>query len=184
MEPAYPAAMLRVTSLALLLPLVAAACGNDDAVDPNASKGWRAASTAMAGSDSKWNAEKQPDGTLSADISCPSGGSYHVDGSYTSNQDFSVTVTFDACKSDDVVIAGELALEASIDTDASGSRMHIDYTGSLHFSGAAVVASCDIDMVADLAVTGGSDQVDVDASFHGHVCGYSADAVVDASAHG
>jgi len=58
--------------------------------------------------------------------------------------------------------------------------VHVDYQGELTFTGEAE-GSCEIDMVIDVEAQGGNDP-SAHVSVHGEICGYSADAVVDASA--
>lgn len=169
-------------TLAILLP----ACADDDPVDGDVSRGWRATNMAIGNQSSQWMAEADVDGNLSGELACPSSGHYAIEGSIAGENEFDVSVTFEGCSAEGVTISGKLALHAEVEVTDTSSRVHMDYQGELEWSGEAE-GSCEIDMVADVAVkvSGGNDpSAEVDASFHGHVCGYSADAVVEASAHG
>jgi hypothetical protein len=165
-------------TLAILLP----ACA-DDEVDGDVSRGWRATSLAIGNQTSQWQAQADADGTLTGELTCPSSGHYTIEGSITDENHFDVSVGFEGCTADGVTISGHLALHADVTVTDNSSRVHVDYEGELEWSGAAE-GSCDVDMVADVAVSVSGNDASVDASFHGHVCGYSADAVVDASTHG
>ncbi|MBC8071348.1 MAG: hypothetical protein IAG13_23685 [Deltaproteobacteria bacterium] len=165
---------------AFLLP----ACADDDP-DPDAVAGWRAASTALGSQGAQWKAEADADGELDTDLVCPSGGQYVVEGNIADANEFDVSVTFEGCNADGVLISGHLSMHAEVELTENSSRVHVDYQGELSFTGEAE-ATCEIDVVADVVVetTGGNDpSAHVEASFHGEICGYSAAAVVDAS-HG
>lgn len=165
-------------TLAILLP----ACA-DDEVDGDVAKGWRATNLAIGGKTGEWQAQAEADGSLSGELTCPSSGKYSIEGSITDSNTFDVSIDFDGCSADGVTISGHLAMHAEVAVTDNSSRVHVDYQGELEWSGAAE-GSCEIDMVADVAVAVSGNDAKVDASFHGEVCGYSADAVVDASAHG
>lgn len=165
-------------TLAILLP----ACA-DDEVDGDVAKGWRATNLAIGGKTSEWKAQADVDGTLAGELTCPSSGKYSIEGSIADENTFDVSIDFEGCSADGVTISGHLAMHAEVAVTDNSSRVHLDYEGELEWSGDAE-GSCEIDMVADVAVAVSGNDAKVDASFHGHVCGYSADAVVDASAHG
>jgi len=168
-------------TLAILLP----ACA-DDEVDGDVSRGWRATNLAIGNQGPMWMAKADAEGNFDGELDCPSGGSYTIEGSIAGENEFGVSVAFAGCNAEGVIISGKLALHAEIEVTESSSRVHVDYQGELTWSGEAE-GSCEIDMVADVAVEvsgGNNPTAEVDASFHGHVCGYSADAVVEASSHG
>jgi hypothetical protein len=162
---------------AFLLP----ACADDDP-DPDAVAGWRAASTALGSQGAQWQGEADADGKLDTNLVCPSGGQYVIEGDISDANEYDVLVTFEGCNADGVLISGHLAMHAEIELTDSSSRVKVDYQGELTFTGEAE-ATCEIDLVAEVAVEGGGDP-SAHVSVHGEICGYSADAVVDASAHG
>jgi hypothetical protein len=169
-------------TLATLMP----ACADDDAVDADTARGWRATNLAIGEKGSMWQTQADVDGNLASDLACPTGGKYAIEGSIVAENEYDVTLSFDGCNAEGVIISGQLALHAEVEVTDSSSRVHVDYQGEITWSGEAE-GSCEVDMVADVAVSvsgGNNPTADVDASFHGHVCGYSADAVVDASVHG
>ncbi|MBK8715335.1 MAG: hypothetical protein IPN32_11380 [Deltaproteobacteria bacterium] len=173
---------MRPLHLALALCTSLAACTASDGGDdpsPDASRGWRATNLVVADGQDEWNGEVDASGQLTFDLSCPDGGAYHLEGSYSNENDYALTLSFDDCTSEGVTIAGHLALEASISVTPTTSHVAVDYSGELTFSGDAN-GSCAIDMTAEITADssgGGSAEVE----YHGSVCGFSADAVVSAS---
>jgi hypothetical protein len=179
--PAFWAhAMRKLGKLLLTSAFLLPACADGDDPDPDAVAGWRAASTALGSQGAQWQGEADVDGTLDTDLVCPSGGQYVVEGNISDANEFDVSVTFDGCNEGGVLISGHLSLHAEVEVTESSSRVHVDYQGELTFTGEAE-GSCEIDMVIDVEAQGGNDP-SAHVSVHGEICGYSADAVVDASA--
>lgn len=176
--------MMRTLVITLSLPvLLCLACAGDEPVSDDVSKGWRATQLVTADEETKWQGSADVDGSLDVRFDCPEGGSYHAVGTYDDGMQYDLTVDFDQCGADDVVIDGSLALHAEVAVDEHSTRTSLTYEGDLTWSGGAN-GSCAIDMTASVAVEVDGDDADVDAEFHGSICGYDADAVVDASAHG
>jgi len=175
--------MMRTLITTLSVPvLLCLACAADEPVSDDVSRGWRATQLAYADDASQWQADVDIDGSLDVRFDCPDGGSYHAVGTYDDTMTFDLTVEFDACRADGVVVDGSLALHAEVDVDENGTRTSMSYAGELSWSGEAS-GTCEIDMTAKVAVETDGESADVDAEFHGSICGYDADAVVDASTH-
>ena len=172
--------MMRTLVTTLSLPaLLCLACAGDEPVSDDVSKGWRATQLVTAEDQAKWQQSVDIDGSLDVRFDCPDGGSYHAVGTYEDTTKFDLTMEFDGCSSGGVTIDGSLALYAEVHVDEHGTRTSLEYHGDLEWSGAAN-GSCAIDMTASVVVeTDGADS-DVDAEFHGSICGYEADAVVHA----
>ena len=162
--------------LGILIPvLLSFGCASDEPVSDDVSTGWRATQIAFEGDKADWGNEVDVDGSLDVGLDCPDGGSYRVVGSYDTDEKFDLTVAFDSCGAEGVVIDGDLALHAEVAVTDDSTRVSVSYEGDLTWSGEAQ-GSCSIDMTATVAVE--SDEVD--AEFHGDICGYDADAVVHA----
>jgi hypothetical protein len=165
-----------VISIPVLLSI---GCAGDEPVSDDASRGWRATQLAFGDDMTEWEQGALVDGSLDVSLECPDGGSYRAVGTYSSDNTFDLTVEFEGCGADGVVIDGALALHAEVDIDEHGTRVQTSYEGDLTWSGEAS-GSCDIDMSASVVVAVDDDSADVDAEFHGEICGYDADAVVHA----
>ena len=176
---------LPLSLFAASFALVLSACADDGEVDSSTSRGWRAMNMAVGESEEEWSAGVDAEGKLSLDSACAAGGSATITGSYGGENEYEVSIVFDGCTADGVVISGELALQASVEITDSSTSVSVSYGGELTWSGAAE-GSCVIDVDAELTTsvqgTGADTKIDVDAEFHGEVCGYEADAVVVASA--
>jgi hypothetical protein len=169
-------------TLALSIPvLLTLGCAGDEPVSDDASKGWRATQLAFGDDASAWQQGADIDGSLDVALDCPGGGSYRAVGSYTDGNTFDLTVEFEGCSAEGVVIDGSLAMHAKVTIDEHGTHVETSYAGELAWAGAAN-DSCSIDVTASVSVTTDDDSADVDAEFHGEICGYDADAVVHASA--
>ena len=156
-------------------------CAGDEPVSDDASRGWRATQLAFGDDQTEWQEGVDVQGSLDVTLDCSGGGSYRAVGTYADDNTFDLTVEFEGCSTDGVVIDGSLALHAEVDIDAHGTRVDTSYAGDLTWSGAAN-GSCDIDVTASVSVVTEGDMADVDAEFHGDICGYDADAVVHAGA--
>lgn len=168
--------------LVLIPILLSFGCAGDEPVSDDVAKGWRSTQLAFEDDKADWQEGVDVDGSLDVSLDCPDGGSYRVAGSYDNDEKFDLTMAFDGCGADGVVIDGELALHAEVAVSESSTRVSMSYEGDLEWSGAAK-GSCAIDMTAMVAVETGHDSAEVDAEFHGDICGYDADAVVHAAAH-
>ena len=154
-------------------------CAGDEPPSDDATKGWRATQLAFGDDQAEWEQGVDVDGSLDVSLDCPDGGSYRAVGTYAANDTFDLSVEFEGCGADGVVIDGTLALHAEVDIDEHGTRVETTYEGELTWSGEAN-GSCGIDMSASVVVAVDDDSADVDAEFHGDICGYDADAVVHA----
>lgn len=172
---------LLAASFALVLP----ACADDGEVDSSTSRGWRAMNMAVGESQDEWSTGVDAEGNLSLDSACAAGGTATITGSYDGENEYAVSIVFDGCTADGVVISGELALQASVELTDSSTSVSVSYGGELTWSGAAE-GSCAIDVDAEITTsvqgTGADTTFDVDMEFHGEVCGYDASAVASASA--
>jgi hypothetical protein len=176
---------LPLSLVAASFALVLSACADDDEVDSSTSRGWRATNMAVGESQEEWSAGVDAKGELALDSACAGGGTATITGSYGGENEYEVSIAFDGCEADGVVIAGELALQASVEITDTSTAVSVSYTGELTWSGAAE-GTCAIDVDAELTTsvqgTGADAKFDVDAEFNGEVCGYDASAVVTASA--
>lgn len=171
-------ALARALALSTTLAACSASDGGDDP-SPDASRGWRATNLVVADGQAEWDGEVDASGQLTYDLACPDGGAYHLEGTYSNENEYALTLSFQDCASEGVTIGGHLELEASISITETRSHVAVDYHGELTFSGNAS-GSCAIDMTAEVTADssgGGSAEVE----YHGNVCGYRADAVVSAS---
>lgn len=166
-----------LVTLALLVPACSDGGGEPDA---NTSKGWRATSLAIGEQQADWDNAVDAEGNLAVDWSCTDGGSAQIEGRYDGQDEFDVSIAFDGCKADGVVISGSLAMSATVEASEGYAHVEVDYGGTLTWSGAAQ-GSCSIDMRAEVTTKVDGDSADVDVSFDGSVCGYDAEAVVSAS---
>jgi hypothetical protein len=176
---------LPLSFVAVCFALVLPACADDGDVDGNVSRGWRATNLALGEQQDDWSTGVDAEGNLSVDAACTDGGTATIEGSYSAENDYDVSIVFAGCSADGVSISGELSLHASVEITDTTTDVSVTYGGELQWSGAAQ-GSCSIDMTAAISTkvqgTGADTEVDVDAEFHGSVCGYDADAVVSASA--
>ncbi len=110
------------------------------------------------------------DGDVS--VSCPEGGTVRVSG--TASQDgLDFTMTLEGCRSQGVVIDGELSLVG--EATASGSRFQ--YIGELTFSGAVDMA-CAVDLSTKTSTSIDGMTVSAEAEVSGSICGYDASVAV------
>jgi hypothetical protein len=165
-----------VISIPVLLTI---GCAGDEPVSDDASRGWRATQLAIGDGQSEWGQGVDVDGSLDISLDCVGGGSYRAIGTYADGNTFELSIEFEGCSADGVVIDGSLAMHALVDVDDHGTRVETSYEGELSWSGAAQ-GSCDIDVNALVVVTTDDDSSDVEVEFHGDICGYDADAVVHA----
>ena len=167
-------------TLVISIPvLLSIGCAGDEPVSDDASRGWRATQLAFADDQTEWQEGVDVDGSLDVSLGCPDGGSYRAVGTFANNETFDLSVEFENCSADGVVIDGSLALYAKVEVDEHGTRVETSYSGELTWSGAAQ-GSCGIDMTASVVVATSDDSSEVDVEFHGEICGYEADAVVHA----
>jgi hypothetical protein len=162
--------------------LLSFGCAGDEPVSDDAAKGWRATQLAYGNDVADWQQGVDIDGSLDVSLDCPDGGSYRAVGTYVDEKSFDLSVAFDGCSADGVVIDGDLALHAEVDISGNDTRVSMSYEGELTWSGEAN-GSCGIDVTASVAVEVDDDSADVDAEFHGDICGYDDDAVVHAGSH-
>lgn len=180
-------ATIRHLRLALVTLAIAVlpACADDDEVDGDVARGWRATNLAIGEQQADWGTSVDVDGNLTLDLGCTDGGRAHIEGSYTNAESFDVSIEFDGCTADGVTISGDLAMHAEVATTATSTDVSISYSGDLQWSGDAQ-GSCAIDVSASVSTeitgSGADTEVEVDAEFRGEVCGYDAQAVVSASA--
>jgi hypothetical protein len=165
-----------LVTLALLVP----ACSDGGEPDANTTRGWRATSLAIGDQQADWGNAVDAEGNLALDWSCTDGGGATIEGSYAGEDDFSVSISFEGCKADGVVISGSLEMQASVEVSEGYTHVELDYGGTLTWSGAAQ-GSCSIDMNAEVTTRTSEDEIDVDIAFAGSVCGYDAEAVVSSS---
>ena len=171
--------MMRTLIITLSIPvLFTFGCGEEEPSD-DATNGWRATQLAIGQSQGDW-ADVAVDGSLDVDLDCAGGGSYRVVGSYSDDQAFDLTLEFDGCAAEDVVIDGALSMHAEVEVSENSTRVAVSYDGELSWSGAAK-GSCGINATALVAVQSDGNSSEVDVEFHGEICGYDADAVVHAS---
>ncbi len=164
-----------ISSRVLVLGGIAAAfvvggCG-DRVSKREARKGWSATRSAMAGAGLSTGISVSgtfgPDGASGAVqgvVDCPEGGSMDViaDGEITAQDvEASMSVEFDGCKSDKIVVDGVLDYELVIDSDG----VRASFAGELDFSGRAK-GSCVVDASAEVSVS------KISASFNGDICGF------------
>lgn len=167
----------------ILIPvLLSFGCAGDEPVSDDVAKGWRSTQRAFEDDKADWQTDVDIDGSLDVTLDCPDGGSYRAVGTYTDSETFDLTVAFDGCGADGVVIDGDLALHAEVAVTEGSTRVSMSYEGDLTWSGEAN-GSCTIDMTAMVAVETDNDSAEVDAEFHGDICGYDADAVVQAASN-
>lgn len=171
--------MMRTLVTLFTLPvLLTIGCGGEEPSD-DATKGWRATQLAIGETQNDWKDISEVDGSLDVDLECTGGGSYRVVGSVTDNETFDVSLDFDNCSAENVVIDGSLSMHAEIEVTENSSRVAVSYDGDLKWSGAAE-GSCSIDATMLVAVQSDASSSEVDVEVHGDICGYDADAVVHA----
>lgn len=170
---------MRNRLVAVLPVLLSLGCAGDEPVSDDVAKGWRSTQLAFTDDQDEWQQGVDIDGSLDVSLDCPDGGSYRAVGTYDSSETFDLTIAFEGCSAEGVVIDGDLALHAEVAVSGNDTRVSMSYEGDLTWSGAAE-GSCSIDMTAKVAVDVDDDSADVDAEFHGDICGYDADAVVHA----
>ena len=159
--------------------LLSFGCAGDEPVSDDASRGWRATQLAFADDQADWQQGVDVDGSLDVSFDCPGGGSYRAVGTYSNSEAFDLSVEFESCSADGIVIDGSLDLHAEVVVDENSTRVETSYVGDLTWSG-EVEGSCGIDMTASVSVVTSGDKSDVDVEVHGDICGYDADAVVHA----
>jgi hypothetical protein len=171
--------MMRTLIITLAIPvLFTFGCGDEEPSD-DATNGWRATQLAIGQSQGDW-ADIAVDGALDVDLDCIDGGSYRVIGAYSGNEEYDLSLEFDGCATEDVVIDGTLSMHAEVEVTENSTRVAVSYEGELSWSGAAN-GSCGIEATALVAVQSDENSSEVDVEFHGEICGYDADAVVHAS---
>ena len=128
-------------------------------------------------------------------VACPGGGSMAIEGRSRidtqtgdlddadqawggTNAEFSLTVAFDGCDVEGVVMDGDLTYEQQLDVDSTVDSVRYDYhwsyQGLVELSGAAK-GSCEVDMGA--AFTSDGDDIDLDLGardYSGTMCGFEA----------
>jgi hypothetical protein len=164
--------------LGLVLSL--AACADDSGDVESASKGWRAANTALSGGQQEFAQQVEVGVEGNVSVGCAEGGSMKVEGSMNGAEDFSLSIIFDACQADGILVDGELSFAASVTITETSTEVMFDYAGHLEFSG-AVEASCAIDATGRVATATIGNETTSEVRFEGHICGVSADAVVETS---
>lgn len=165
-----------LVTLALLVP----ACSDGGEPDANTTRGWRATSLAIGDQQADWEHAVDAEGNLAVDWSCADGGGATIEGSYAGENEFDVSISFEGCKADGVVISGSLEMHAIAEVSEGYTHVEFDYGGTLSWSGEAQ-GSCSIDMNAEVTTRVSDDEIDVDLAFAGSVCGYDAEAVVRGS---
>lgn len=161
----------------LFVALAPLACAEDEAVADDVASGWRTTSKVMGEQQLMWDAEADEDGDLAAMGTCPDGGSASVEGTYDSEEELSVTMTFDGCRAEGITIAGNLAMTTELVVEDDSVEIDSTMRGSLRWSG-AVEGSCAIDM--RISARGGADG-SAAVSISGDLCGYDAYDVVEAA---
>ena len=142
--------------------------------EDSARQGWRSTEIALAhaGVPTGWTGSGSvgPDGVMAdlmGSVNCPEGGSATVDAAGDVHSDAvmaQLTIDFDACEADGVVIDGTLDYGGSVtDTEVS-----VSIHGDLDWSGDAE-GRCAIDLEARVS-RGGTSGPSV--SVHGQMCGY------------
>lgn len=171
--------MMRTVVTILSLPvLLSFGCAGDEPSD-DATKGWRATQVAIGETQNEWKDIADVDGSLDVDLECTGGGSYRVVGSVTDTETFDISLDFDDCSAEGVVIDGSLSMHAEVEVSENSTRVAVSYEGDLKWSGAAE-GSCSIDATMRVAVQSDESSSEVDVEVHGDICGYDADAVVHA----
>lgn len=165
----------------LLLPICSLcfACGEDDVGD--APDGWRAANQALSLGQASFQSDVEVGVDGSIEVECPDGGTLALEGTYASNDEFELSVTYDGCAGYDVVIDGTLAVTGSTIVTENSVEVSVEYRGSLQWSGAAN-GTCDVDMDAYVGVQSSGNDASAEVRFEGEICGHDAKAVVEASA--
>lgn len=126
-----------------------------------------------------FEAEVEPGDTDRIELTCPEGGTIAIDGS-VSDETFDFTISFDACRTQDVRIDGELSYageaSAQAGNESASSRLEFQYVGELSFSG-AVDLTCTIDVSGKTSTSVDGTNVQAEAELHGSICGQDAKAV-------
>lgn len=151
-------------------------CADDD-VDGDVAAGWRATSKVLGEQQLMWDAEAE-DGRLEVSIGCADGGSASAEGTFDGSDQYSVTMAFDGCRADGVVISGSLSIYTEIVVTEDSAEVTSTMEGTLRWSG-AVEGECSIDMELAVAADASGEAA---VSIEGELCGYDAHAVVTASA--
>ncbi len=155
----------------------------------DAQASWNAVNHSLASGYDQFIARVQLERFGEIELECADGGVLHLGGRMSERRDFQLDATFDDCTDDGVVLAGNLALTASleffVDEGSTAAFNHddiralviVDYHGMLQLDGAAA-GSCFIatQVHASALIFAGfaSNTVVVD----GEVCGHDANAVV------
>jgi hypothetical protein len=143
----------------------------------DAASGWRSVQLAMGEADlPSWTGsgtvtEDMVSGTVTGTVPCPDGGTMDIvaDGQVIEDPQYvhgEVSITFDGCEADGLVIDGHLSYEGTVEE----YRVAGEYHGDLQWSG-AITGTCAIDIAGEV-VTGPNPSTTGTVNVSGSVCGH------------